>query len=139
MTTRLMDDDGVPVTAGDTIRFSYGIPPVVVEAKIIERDGRLVALSPGHTPAECKLRSLRNYVGNWYKTNVPVTRGSEPSRPAAGSAPCQRTDCVRNESGHCRDNHHPVEDGQTRCRPIDGREVRGAAPRNLHGLVGGAS
>ena len=61
------DDDGQRVTAGDSVRFCYGIPPVAVVAKIVERGGRLVALTPGHTPAECELRSLRKAVGSWYK------------------------------------------------------------------------
>jgi hypothetical protein len=64
---RLRDDDGQWVTAGDRIRFSFGIPPIAVEAEVIERNGRLIALTPGHTPSECLLRSLRNYVGEWFK------------------------------------------------------------------------
>lgn len=63
----LMDDDGVPVRSGDTVRFSYGIPPVAVDAKIVQRRRQLIALTPGHNPVECNLRSLRKYVGNWYK------------------------------------------------------------------------
>jgi hypothetical protein len=65
----LFDDDGERVFAGDTVRFDYGIPPVVVDAKIVQRRGQLIALTPGHDPAECNLRSLRKYVGNWYKPN----------------------------------------------------------------------
>ncbi len=63
----LRDDDGKRVQAGDSVRFCYGIPPVGVVAKIVERDGRLVALCPGHTPEECSLRTLRKHVGSWYK------------------------------------------------------------------------
>lgn len=63
------DDDGLWVTVGDTIRFSYGIPPVGVNAPIVERDGQLVALTPGHKPKECQLRRLRRHVGNWYKVH----------------------------------------------------------------------
>ena len=66
----LLDDDRVPVKAGDTVRFNYGIPPIVVDAKVVQRRGQLIALTPGHDPAECNLRSLRKYVGNWYKQNV---------------------------------------------------------------------
>jgi len=64
---RLRDDDGEWVTVGDNVRFSYGIPPVVVVAPIIERDGSLIALTPDHNPKECNLRSLRRYTGGWYK------------------------------------------------------------------------
>jgi len=66
----LLDDDRVPVKAGDTVRFNYGIPPVVVDAKIVQRRGQLIALTPGHDPAECNLCKLRSYVGNWYKQNA---------------------------------------------------------------------
>jgi hypothetical protein len=63
----LRDDDGQRVTAGDSVRFCYGIPPVPVVAKIVTCDGRLVALTPGHNPPECNLRALRRHVGSWYK------------------------------------------------------------------------
>jgi hypothetical protein len=67
MSIFLLDDDGERTTAGDTVMFSYGIPPVRVLAKIIERDERLIGLCPGHNPPEFNLRSLRRYVGSWYK------------------------------------------------------------------------
>ena len=69
MTTRLRDDDGAWVAAGDRIRFSYGIPPACVIADIVSRGGELVGLAPDHNPPEFLLRSLRNYVGVWYKAN----------------------------------------------------------------------
>ena len=69
-TLSLLDNDGVPVKAGDTVGFSYGIPPVGVEARIVRRRNKLIALTPGHTPTECNLRSLRKYVGSWYKQNL---------------------------------------------------------------------
>ncbi len=70
---RLRDDDGEWVTAGDTVHFSYGIPPVGVDAPIIERNGKLIGLCPGHKPSEFNLRSLRRYVGSWYKQNDMLT------------------------------------------------------------------
>ena len=66
----MRDDDGERVYAGDSVRFVYGIPPVAVVAKIVERGGRLIALTPGHTPPECSLRTLRKAVGSWYKEAV---------------------------------------------------------------------
>jgi hypothetical protein len=62
-----IDDDGTRTYAGDSIRFSFGIPPTLVTAKIIERNGRLVALTPRHNPTECNLRRLRSCVGAWWK------------------------------------------------------------------------
>lgn len=67
----LLDDDRTPTRAGDTVCFSYGIPPVAVRAKIVQRGRSLIATTPGHTPAECNLRTLRRYVGGWFKQNVP--------------------------------------------------------------------
>ena len=67
---RLRDDDGEWVTAGDTVHFSYGIPPVSVDARIIERGGRLIGLCPGHNPPAFNLRSLRRYVGSWHKRSA---------------------------------------------------------------------
>jgi uncharacterized Zn ribbon protein len=66
----MRDDDGKRVQAGDSVRLVYGLPPVAVVAKIVERDGRLVALCPGHTPEEFSLRTLRRAVGSWYKEGV---------------------------------------------------------------------
>jgi len=66
----LRDDNGNTIRAGDIVIFSYGIPPVRVRSRIIERDGRLIGLCPGHNPPDFNLRSLRKYVGNWYKYNI---------------------------------------------------------------------
>lgn len=61
-----IDDDGVTVTDGCTVHFSYGIPPVSVRAKVVERDGKLVALTPGHKPTSCPVKDLRRHVGNFW-------------------------------------------------------------------------
>ena len=68
----LTDDDGHEVRAGDTITFSYGIPPVGVEAPVIERDGHLIALTPDHLPRECRVSMLRLHVGGF------LTQHKEP-------------------------------------------------------------
>ena len=65
----MLDDDGHRVSAGDVVRFNYGIPPVCVKAKLVQRGNKLIALTPGHNPTECNLRSLRKYVGGWFKPN----------------------------------------------------------------------
>lgn len=56
------DGDGVPVRAGSVIIFNYGIPPVYVEAKVVIRRGKLVALAPDHNPKQWPLRLLSRYV-----------------------------------------------------------------------------
>ena len=71
---RMRDDDGKWVTEGDTVHFSYGIPPVGVSARIIERGGKLIGLCPGHNPPEFNLRFLRHYVCSWYKHNDEAVR-----------------------------------------------------------------
>ena len=73
------DDDGEFVYAGDKVQFSYGIPPVGVTGKVIERDGTLIVLTPGHKPKECKLRSLRRYVGAWWKQVSPPNDDRKPA------------------------------------------------------------
>ena len=64
---RLRDDNGTWVGSGDTIEFSYGIPPVPVVARVVSRGKQLFALTPGHNPPSVNLRSLRQHVGGWYK------------------------------------------------------------------------
>lgn len=61
------DGDGVEVKAGDRVYFSYGIPPVRVEGALIERDGKLIMPTPGHTPAEATLATIRRHTGGFWK------------------------------------------------------------------------
>lgn len=72
----LLDDDRTPTRAGDTVCFNYGIPPIGVLAKVVQRGRSLIALTPGHTPAECNLLTLRKYVGGWLKQNTADQRRS---------------------------------------------------------------
>jgi hypothetical protein len=58
----MKDSDGVEINEGDVIHFTYGIPPVGVEAPIISRDGELIAITAGHNPAECKLSNLSRHI-----------------------------------------------------------------------------
>jgi hypothetical protein len=64
--TPLRDSDGVEVTAGCTVRFSYGCPPVGVAAVVIERNGKLIALTPDHNPKECLVSQLKRHVGGFW-------------------------------------------------------------------------
>ncbi len=89
-TLYLLDDDKNKTFAGDTVRFNYGIPPVKVDAQIIERDNKLIALTPGHTPNECNLRSLRRYVGNWYKVNLNIETRIEKAKALGWKKICSR-------------------------------------------------
>lgn len=68
------DSDMMQIRAGNWIRFSYGIPPRVVRAEVVERNGRLIALTPGHTPDECDLRALRIAVGEFWRDTPPQLR-----------------------------------------------------------------
>lgn len=67
----LHDDDGEKVSAGDRVRFNYGIPLVPVVGKVIQRKHQLIILTPGHLPKESNLRSLRRHVGAWFKEKKP--------------------------------------------------------------------
>lgn len=66
---RLLDSDGNEVKAGDTIIFSYGIPPVKVIAPIEERDGKLWAITKGHNPEICNARALKKMNIEFWKEN----------------------------------------------------------------------
>lgn len=65
----IKDDWGNIIKAGDTISFSYGIPPVGVKAKVEERNGILWVLTPEHNPKESKLSYIKKWF-NFYKENV---------------------------------------------------------------------
>jgi hypothetical protein len=61
------DDDGAKVIAGDEVCFTLGIPPLKVVGKIFEKGKTLYVSTPDCEPKECKFRSLRSFVGGWYK------------------------------------------------------------------------
>jgi len=63
----IKDSEGNIIRAGDVIGFSYGIPPRGVKAPVIERDGKLIAITKGNTPSECELGKLKKYVGEFFK------------------------------------------------------------------------
>lgn len=68
---RIRDSDGVEVKIGDVLQFSYGIPPVSVVAPVIERDGKLIALTAGHNPAECPVADIMDHVGDFWICGEP--------------------------------------------------------------------
>lgn len=65
MAKPITDDDGKVIRAGNTIHFGYGIPPVAVRAKVIERNGKMIALTPGHKPAECEVFYIKKWFNVW--------------------------------------------------------------------------
>lgn len=68
MAKPITDDDGNVVTAGCVICFGYGIPPIGVEAKVVERKGKLIALTPGHNPTECEVSFIKKWFNFWIVT-----------------------------------------------------------------------
>lgn len=70
----MKDEDGIQVKAGDWIAFSFGFPPLRVEAKIVERDGKLIALTPDVTPKEAPLTTLKHHVGLFWKIDGPTVK-----------------------------------------------------------------
>jgi hypothetical protein len=70
----IKDDEGVEVRAGDMIGFTYGIPPVGVDGRVIDRAGKLIVLTRGHKPAECPLHLLRKHVGNFWIEGKPMKK-----------------------------------------------------------------
>ena len=69
-TKRFKDDDGFTVGHGDTISFSYGLPPVGVRAKVKWNGHAYICLTPGHNPEWCYLKDLK-HISNFYKRNIP--------------------------------------------------------------------
>lgn len=63
------DGDDEPVGEGDTISFTYGIPPVRVVGPVVRIRGELWVETPGHHPDRCKMSELREAVGDFYKAN----------------------------------------------------------------------
>lgn len=61
------DSDGRIVRAGHKVYTSYGIPPVRMEAKLVDIGGKLWALTPGHNPAQCTLAELRECCFEFWK------------------------------------------------------------------------
>ena len=47
---------------GDIVHFTYGIPPVCVNAEVAFVNGTFVALTPKHTPIMTPLGTLEEYV-----------------------------------------------------------------------------
>ena len=62
----IKDSDGVTVTDGCTVTFSYGIPPVRVVTPVVRRGRRLIALTEGHHPQECFMSELKEHVGDFW-------------------------------------------------------------------------
>ena len=112
---RILDSEGVEVTAGCVIGFAYGIPPVGVRATVIDRNGTLIALTPGHNPSECKVRDLRRHVGDFW---VRKTAGHALQGPGQGQGlPLQEP----------RRHEHGPEDGAGQGEDFQGpaQEVEG--------------
>ena len=63
----MRDDDGRLIADGDSIEFTYCIPPARVVGKVKQIGKTLVVLTPGNHPEQCNLRTLRKYVGSWYR------------------------------------------------------------------------
>ena len=64
--SKTKDSDGVEIREGDIVHFAYGIPPVGVEAPVVSRNGKLIAITAGHKPAECPVASLRKHIGYFW-------------------------------------------------------------------------
>ena len=68
----IRDSDNKIVREGDTIQFSYGIPPVKVLAPVKKIRGVLWAMTPEHNPKKCKAEDLRRHVGDFYVVTDPA-------------------------------------------------------------------
>ena len=71
----IKDENGQIINAGDTVCFVYGIPGRYVEAKVVKRKGKLIALTPGHDPEEETLASVARNYSFWKKESGVSTSG----------------------------------------------------------------
>ena len=71
----LKDSDGVRVRAGDTITFSYGIPPVRVVGPVVSINNALWVISEGHNPSRCRVSELMEHVGDFWVTKLYSGKG----------------------------------------------------------------
>lgn len=71
------DSEHQQVKAGCWVNFSYGIPPVIVHAKVVLRAGKLIALTPGHNPKEMPVSQLKRHVGYVIIVSAPSLRDAE--------------------------------------------------------------
>ena len=66
---KIKDDNGNKINDGDIIHFSYGLPPLGVDAKVrwdpVKNDW--IVLTPGHNPTSCKLRYIKKWMSPIYK------------------------------------------------------------------------
>jgi hypothetical protein len=68
----MKDRYGKQVKPGDILESSYGIPPVKIIGNVIHRGDELWVLTPGHSPAECKLTAFKRHLGEFeIVTNTP--------------------------------------------------------------------
>ena len=58
----MIDRDGKEIKEGDIIEGSYGIPGRTCSGKVINRDGTLWVLTPGHNPSECSLKDFMKWI-----------------------------------------------------------------------------
>jgi hypothetical protein len=66
MQKKIYDADDVQVVSDCEVSFSYGIPPVMVIAPVIKRDGELIIITKGHNPEESRACDLEESVGYLY-------------------------------------------------------------------------
>lgn len=75
----LKDSDGNLINADGHLHFGYGIPPVSVYAQVIERNGRLVALTPGHNPESAPVATIVRDFDCWMEPHVPMKAALDDS------------------------------------------------------------
>jgi len=63
--SKIVDINEVEVKEGDIVHFSYGIPPVSVNAEITSREDKLIVETPNHSPLSCFLNQLEELVGEF--------------------------------------------------------------------------
>lgn len=64
--TGIKDADGNDIYVGDSVNFSFGIPPTGVIAPIAFIDGGFFAITDNHNPPKSLLSELKEHVGEFF-------------------------------------------------------------------------
>lgn len=67
--TGRLDSDGNDIYLGDTLRSSFGIPPVAIKGKVVHENGEYVVKTPKANPKQCTLDEFFIYVGDVWVDN----------------------------------------------------------------------
>lgn len=67
--TGRVDSDGADIYMGDTLRSSFGIPPVAIKGKVGHESGEYIVKTPTSDPKQCTLDEFFEHLGDAWVDN----------------------------------------------------------------------